>query len=103
MCRLSSSGPAVRSSSPTRASITAKPSAIASIRPPSLSRNIPMRLDADRALPPGARVFVAGGDTLLGAALLERLRDTDAEVVGAPPVTPDLTDAVQVEDFLAEV
>jgi GDP-L-fucose synthase len=61
-----------------------------------------MRLDVNRALPPAARVFVAGGETLLGAALLDRLRDRDAEVVGAPPAEPDLTDAAQVEDFFAE-
>jgi GDP-L-fucose synthase len=55
-----------------------------------------------RPFPPGARVFVAGGDTLIGTALLERLRESDAEIVGAPPAEPDLTDAVGVEDFFAE-
>jgi GDP-L-fucose synthase len=62
-----------------------------------------MQLDANRALPPAARVFVAGGETLLGAALLDRLSQTGAEIVGAPPAEPDLTDAVQVEDFFTEV
>jgi GDP-L-fucose synthase len=61
-----------------------------------------MQLDPCRALPPGARVFVAGSDTLLGAALLDRLSDTDAELVGAPPIVPDLADASQTEDFFAE-
>jgi GDP-L-fucose synthase len=54
------------------------------------------------ALRPGARVFVAGGQTLLGAAALERLRATAAEVVGAPPDEPDLTDANAVEDFFVQ-
>ncbi len=53
-------------------------------------------------LPRGACVFVAGGQTLLGAALLERLRATDAALVGAAPDEPDLTDAGAVEDFFAQ-
>jgi GDP-L-fucose synthase len=61
-----------------------------------------MWLDDDWPFPPGARVFAAGGDTLIGAALLERLRGADVEVVGAPPAQPDLTDAGQVDDFFAE-
>ena len=61
-----------------------------------------MSHDAYRPFPPGARVFVAGGEMLLGAALLERLCDGDAEIVGAPPAEPDLTNAGQVEDFFAE-
>jgi GDP-L-fucose synthase len=60
-----------------------------------------MRLDAT-ALHSGARVFVAGGLTLIGAAVLERLRRSDATIVGAPPAEPDLTDAQAVEDFFAE-
>lgn len=50
-----------------------------------------------------ARIYVAGGKTLAGAALLELL---DAEgyrnVVGRPPDEPDLTAAGQVEDFFGE-
>lgn len=60
-----------------------------------------MQLEA-HAPRPGARVFVAGGETLLGASLHERLRAVDVEVVGAPPAEPDLTDATAVEDFFAQ-
>jgi GDP-L-fucose synthase len=43
---------------------------------------------------PNSRVFVAGGDTLIGAALLRRLRsDRRFTVVAAPPDEPDLTRA----------
>jgi GDP-L-fucose synthase len=48
------------------------------------------------------RTFVAGGDTLAGAAILDLLRDRGCEVVGAPPGEPDLTDPRQVDDFFAE-
>ena len=52
---------------------------------------------------PTSRVYVAGGDTLLGAALLERLQAAGYEnLVGLPPDEPDLTVAGQVEDFFAE-
>jgi GDP-L-fucose synthase len=51
---------------------------------------------------PTARVYVAGGTTLIGAALLERLRAAGYRPVGAPPDEPDLTDAGQVEDFFGE-
>ena len=48
----------------------------------------------------GARIYVAGGRTLLGAALLDRLRAGDhRNLVGVPPDEPDLTDEGQVEDF----
>jgi GDP-L-fucose synthase len=47
-----------------------------------------------------ARIFVAGGDTLIGGALLERLRACGyQEIVGTPPDEPDLTVAGQVEDL----
>jgi GDP-L-fucose synthase len=47
-----------------------------------------------------ARIYVAGADTLLGAALLERLREGDfTHLVGVPPEEPDLTDAREVERF----
>jgi GDP-L-fucose synthase len=61
-----------------------------------------MRPEAKSPMPAGARVFVAGGDTLLGAALRERLRAEDVRLVGAPPEEPALTDAAQVEAFFAE-
>lgn len=50
-----------------------------------------------------ARIYVAGGDTLLGAALLDRLReDGYARLLGMPPDEPDLTVATEVDDFFAE-
>jgi GDP-L-fucose synthase len=52
---------------------------------------------------PRARTYVAGGKTLIGAALLERLRDAGCRLVGVLPDEPDLADAGQVEDFFAEV
>ena len=52
---------------------------------------------------PNCRVYVAGGLTLLGAALLDRLRAAGhRRLVGVPPDEPDLTDAGQVEDFFGE-
>ena len=52
---------------------------------------------------PHARIFVAGGRTLAGAAILERLRESGhRDIVGAPPDEPDLTVAAQVEDFFGE-
>lgn len=50
-----------------------------------------------------SRIYVAGGGTLLGAALLERLRaEGCTRLVGVPPDEPDLTAAGQVEDFFGE-
>jgi GDP-L-fucose synthase len=50
-----------------------------------------------------SRIYVAGGDTLIGAALLERLQAERYEhIAGTPPHEPDLTDAGQVEDFFSE-
>jgi GDP-L-fucose synthase len=50
-----------------------------------------------------ARIYVAGGTTLLGRALLDRLRAEGYEnLVGLPPDEPDLTAAGQVEDFFGE-
>jgi GDP-L-fucose synthase len=47
-----------------------------------------------------ARIYVAGGTTLLGVALRERLRAAGCtHLVGEPPHEPDLTVAEQVEDF----
>jgi GDP-L-fucose synthase len=52
---------------------------------------------------PDARVYVAGGDTMLGTALRDRLRAAGyGNLVGTPPGEPDLADARQVEDFFAE-
>lgn len=49
-----------------------------------------------------SRIYVAGGDTLIGTALRERLR-TGAyrNLVGEPPSEPQLTCPRQVEDFFA--
>lgn len=50
-----------------------------------------------------SRIYVAGGDTLVGAALRERLRAGGfRNLVGTPPDEPDLTVAGQVEDFFGE-
>ena len=50
-----------------------------------------------------SRIYVAGGDTMIGAALRARLRCSGFEhIVGDPPDEPDLTDDRQVEDFFAE-
>jgi GDP-L-fucose synthase len=49
-----------------------------------------------------ASIFVAGGTTPIGRALLERLRaDGYRRLVGAPPEEPDLTDAGRVAAFFA--
>jgi GDP-L-fucose synthase len=47
-----------------------------------------------------SRIYVAGGTTLLGAALLERLRrDGHTRLVGTPPGEPDLTCPGEVNAF----
>jgi GDP-L-fucose synthase len=47
-----------------------------------------------------ASIYVAGGDTLLGAALLRQLEQQGFEdVVGGPPHEPDFDNAAQVEEF----
>jgi GDP-L-fucose synthase len=47
-------------------------------------------------------IFVAGGTTPLGRALLERLRTEGYDrIAGAPPEEPDLTDAGRVAAFFA--
>jgi GDP-L-fucose synthase len=49
-----------------------------------------------------SRIYVSGGDTLIGAALRERLRAGGyTHLVGEPPDEPDLTCARQVDDFFA--
>jgi TPP-dependent pyruvate/acetoin dehydrogenase alpha subunit/nucleoside-diphosphate-sugar epimerase len=51
----------------------------------------------------GARIFVAGGDTLIGAALLELLTERRfTNVVGVGPDHPELTDAREVDRFFAD-
>jgi GDP-L-fucose synthase len=53
---------------------------------------------------PTSRIYVAGGRTVLGAALLERLHAAGyRHLVGTPPDEPDLTVAGQVDDFFGEV
>jgi GDP-L-fucose synthase len=60
------------------------------------------RTTEEQPLHKEAPIYVAGGDTLLGAALLERLRASGHwKLVGIPPDEPDLTHAGQVEDFFA--
>ena len=50
-----------------------------------------------------AKVFVAGGATLIGAAFLHQLDQQGyTNVVGRPGEEPDLTDAPQVEAFFAK-
>ncbi|MBI3408018.1 MAG: GDP-L-fucose synthase [Planctomycetes bacterium] len=52
---------------------------------------------------PSTRVYVAGGDTLIGSALIEHFRSSGFQnLVGLPPREPDLTQAVQVEHFFAQ-
>ena len=49
-----------------------------------------------------ASIFVAGGTTPIGCALLERLRAEGCRrLVGVPPDEPDLTDAGRVAAFFA--
>jgi GDP-L-fucose synthase len=49
-----------------------------------------------------ARIYVAGADTLLGAALRTRLQAAGYDnLVGLPPSEPDLTCPRQVDDFFA--
>ncbi|HEY3968976.1 MAG TPA: GDP-L-fucose synthase [Planctomycetaceae bacterium] len=46
------------------------------------------------------RIFVAGGDTLIGAALVRRLGARGfSSLVGTPPGQPDLCSAAEVDDF----
>ena len=50
-----------------------------------------------------ARIYVAGGNTLLGAALIDRLNaDGCQNLVGLPPDEPGSTASGQVEDFFGE-
>jgi GDP-L-fucose synthase len=50
-----------------------------------------------------SRIYVAGGETLIGTAIRERLRaEGYRNLVGTPPDEPDLTLAAQVDDFFGE-
>jgi GDP-L-fucose synthase len=50
-----------------------------------------------------ARIYVAGGETMIGTALREQLRCSGFEhIVGEPPDEADLTDDRQLENFFAE-
>lgn len=50
-----------------------------------------------------ARIYIAGGDTLIGAALRARLQDAGCDhLVGQPPREPDLTCPREVEAFFAQ-
>src|SRR5262249_47377892 len=46
-------------------------------------------------------IYVAGGDTLIGRALIERLSGEGARLVGLPPCEPDPTSAEDAADFFA--
>lgn len=47
-----------------------------------------------------SQIYVAGGDTLVGAALLRELkRQGFTNLVGEPPTEPDLTNKVEVDEF----
>jgi GDP-L-fucose synthase len=49
-----------------------------------------------------AKIYVAGGETLIGAALLRQLnREGYYQLVGQGKTAPDLTDSTQVEAFFA--
>lgn len=51
---------------------------------------------------PRSRIFVAGSETLVGAALVERLQaEGFGELVGQAPYDPDLSRGEEVEDFFA--
>jgi GDP-L-fucose synthase len=50
-----------------------------------------------------SRIYVAGGDTLIGAALVKRLRAAGYHnLIDTRPGEPDLTVAAQVDDFFGE-
>ncbi len=49
-----------------------------------------------------SRIYVAGGETLIGAAILRQLqRQGYADIVGKPGEAPDLSDAGAVENFFS--
>src|SRR5262249_6892896 len=105
MCRLHSRTPAARSSSMSPESITRKRKMPAGCGPrqPSASCRRPCSLVRFRMYNQ-PRIFVAGGNSLLGSALRRQLHHSGFEdLVGAPPHEPDLLNAEQVEDFFQSV
>lgn len=49
-----------------------------------------------------AKIYVAGGHTLIGGAILRQLEQQEyTNIVGVPGEEPDLTDAIQVDAFFA--
>jgi GDP-L-fucose synthase len=60
-------------------------------------------LTQGRIMEKQARIFVAGDDTVAGAAILERLHGEGyCNLLGRSPAGPDLTDASDVNTFFAE-
>lgn len=50
-----------------------------------------------------SKIYVAGGDTLIGAAIVRRLeRQSNIELVGQPGAEPELTQANAVDQFFSE-
>ncbi|MFB2936489.1 GDP-L-fucose synthase family protein [Aerosakkonemataceae cyanobacterium BLCC-F154] len=50
-----------------------------------------------------AKIYVAGGSTLIGSAILRQLKKQGyTNIVGIPPEEPELTNALAVEKFFAE-
>jgi GDP-L-fucose synthase len=69
---------------------------------PDRVRAILWNMQRERPLNLNAPIFVAGGSTPVGRALLERLRvEGFRRLIGAPPDEPDLTDAGRVAAFFA--
>src|SRR5687767_13450246 len=105
----SSSSPAARSSSSSLKPTTRPRSRPAISRQSSNSANWRSRVSPDMeavdrpALDHHAAVFVAGADTLIGSALLRRLRAQGfSRIVGAPPDEPDLTNRQRLDQFFAD-
>src|SRR5258708_693309 len=102
MCPSNSSRRAARSSFTSRASIIKRPRRHGKSSRSSRSRNFRMRLDGRGVLKPTSRIYVAGGDTLIGAALRAELRSAGCENVLAPAAEKlNLADGRQVEEFFA--
>ena len=52
----------------------------------------------------GARIYVAGGQTLIGAAILQELTQQGYKnTIGGADDEPDLTNAAEVDAFFAQV
>lgn len=66
--------------------------------PWTLSRDVSQMVEMER----DAIIYVAGGRTLIGTAIVRELeRQGCSHIVGRPGEEPDLTDAAQVEAFFA--